>query len=109
MDEGLSLADVLADRGIDVLYVAPLRSVEIRALSRISREGGALTFTGVPEYLRMGLAVSVGSRRGRPEILINADAAAAEGVLFSSELLKIATLVEGSPDEFEAPADPTVP
>ena len=55
------------------------------------------------------LAVSVGSRRGRPEILINADAAAAEGVLFSSELLKIATLVEGSPDEFEAPADPTVP
>ncbi len=109
MDEGLSLADALADRGIDVLYVAPLRSVEIRALSRISREGGVLTFTGVPEYLRMGLAVSVGSRRGRPEILINADAAAAEGVLFSSELLKIATLVEGSSGESDAPADPTVP
>jgi len=109
LDGGLSLADALADEQIDVLYVSPLRSVEIGTVSQVSRDKGVLTFTGVPEYVRLGLAVSVGSRGGRPEILINIAAAAAEGVVFSSELLQIANLVEGSADELDAFPDPAEP
>ncbi len=109
LDGELSLADALVDEQIDVLYVAPLRSVPIGTVSQVSRDKGVLTFTGVPEYVRLGLAVSVGSRGGRPEILINIAAAAAEGVVFSSELLQIANLVEGSADELDAFPDPAEP
>ncbi len=94
LDGGVSLLDELADGRIDVLYVAPLRAVDVEALSQICRRSGVLTFTGVPEFVSRGLAVGIGSRRGRPEILINREAAEAEGAFFSSELLALARIVD---------------
>lgn len=94
LDGSVSLPHALADGKIDVLYVTPLRGADIEALSRLCRAAGVLSFTGVPEFVSRGLAVGIGSRRGRPQILINRAAAEAEGAFFSSELLKLARIVD---------------
>ena len=75
-----------------VLYVAPLRAVDIGDLAADARNAGVTTVTGVPHYISLGLAVSVRLQGERPKLLINAEAAKAEGADFSAELLKLAKI-----------------
>lgn len=77
-------------RSVDVLYVAPLRAVNISSISTLTRTQRILSLTGVPEYVANGLAVGIGTKGERPEILINLSAAKTEGADFSSQLLKLA-------------------
>ncbi len=75
-----------------VLYVAPLRAVEIGDLATTARNANITTVTGVPQYIALGLAVSVRLQGERPKLVINAEAAKAEGADFSAELLKLAQI-----------------
>ncbi len=75
-----------------VLYVAPLRAVEIGDLAATARNAGVTTVTGVPQYVSLGLAISVRLQGERPKLVINAEAARAEGADFSAELLKLAQI-----------------
>ncbi len=79
----------------DFLYLAPLRAVDLREIVAASRSLGVLSVTGVPEYLGEGVAVGIGSEGGRPQILIDLEAAVAQGADFSSELLKLAEIISG--------------
>jgi len=76
-----------------VVYVTPLRSVDIGEIARISRSHGLRTLTGVPEYVDAGIAVGIGERKSRPLIIINLRGARAEGSDFSSQLLSLARIV----------------
>lgn len=78
---------------VDVLYITPLRAVDIKALAALSRSLRLTTFTGVPAYCEDGLAVSIGAGGGEPLIMINRDAAVIEGADFSSQLLRLADVV----------------
>ena len=79
---------------LDVLYVAPLRAIPIDQVTSATRALGVLSFTGVPEYVGRGVCVGVRAREGRPHLIVNRAAAQAEGVVFSSELLKVAELID---------------
>lgn len=94
--DGADLGTLLEANEIDVLYIAPLRAVDLADVTAVTRVRSILTFTGVPEYVAAGIAVGIGARGGRPHILINLSAARAEGADFSSELLKLAQIVDGS-------------
>lgn len=94
-----SLADSLRAHQVDVLYISPLRSVRVEDVISAATEQGALTWTGVLEYCELGVAVAIGERGGRPEIVINLDAARAAGARFSAQLLKLARLVDGGTGE----------
>lgn len=76
-----------------VVYVTPLRSVDVAEIARISRSRGLRTVTGVPEYVEEGIAVGIGERKARPLIIINLRGARAEGSDFSSQLLNLARIV----------------
>ena len=76
-----------------VVYVTPLRSVDVAEIARISRGRGLRTITGVPEYVEEGIAVGIGERKDRPLIIINLQGARAEGSDFSSQLLSLARIV----------------
>lgn len=76
-----------------VVYVTPLRSVDVGEIARISRSRGLRTVTGVPEYVDEGIAVGIGERKARPLIIINLRGARAEGSDFSSQLLGLARIV----------------
>lgn len=88
-----SLVAELARRQVTILYVAPLRAVDIAIIADAARAARVTTFTGTPRYLSDGLAVSVRYQGERPKLLINVDAARLEGAEFSAELLKLAQVM----------------
>jgi|WetSurMetagenome_2_1015567.scaffolds.fasta_scaffold247413_2 hypothetical protein len=79
---------------LDALYVAPLRAVSLDAVTALSRAEGIVTLTGVPEYLEQGLAIAIGAKEERPVIIINLPAARGEGAEFSSQLMRVARVVQ---------------
>ncbi len=83
----------LVRHGVDVVYVAPLRAVAVEDVVAVCRALRLLSFTGVPEYVRRGLVMGVGSRGVRPVMLVNLGSARASGAELSSELLKLARIV----------------
>jgi len=78
---------------IDVLYLTQLRAVEIGDIAKLSRKKQIVTLTGIPDYVKAGVAVGVDIKEEQPQILINLPASKAEGVDFSSQLLKLAKVI----------------
>jgi hypothetical protein len=88
-----ALAPGLAALHPSVLYVAPLAGLDVKRISALSRAGKIRTATGVPGFVEAGLAVGFEPGPDGVRILINAEAARAEGADFSSKVLKLARLV----------------
>ena len=78
---------------VDALYVTPLRAVAIQRIATATRARHVRSLTAVPGAVADGLAVGLGTRDQRPEILVNLPAAAAEGAEFTAQLLRIARIV----------------
>jgi hypothetical protein len=87
------LKTTLGKTRVDIVYISPLRAVDVESLAAITRSLGIASMTGVPEYCRLGIAISIGSKGGSPVININLSAAQAEGIDFSSRLLKLAKVI----------------
>ena len=87
------LADALARHRPAVLYVTPLRAFAIEDVATASRAARVTSFTGVPRFVLLGLAVGVRLQGDRPRLMINLQAARAEGADFSAELLKLAHVI----------------
>jgi hypothetical protein len=103
--ESLRLA--LIRNQVDVIYVTPLRGVELDPIKVAARAAGITTFTGVPRYVEEGLAIGVGITRQRnnmglgvgitrqrTQIIVNLGAARAEGSDFTSQLLRVSRVIE---------------
>jgi len=89
-----NVAEAVSKHGVDILYVAPLRAVEIGAIGKICSKNHIISLTGVPEYVESGLAVGIGLEDGSPKILINLKSAKKEGADFDSELLNLSHVYE---------------
>jgi hypothetical protein len=94
LDDAEALRISLTRVRVDVIYVTPLRGIELALITTAARAGGLTTFTGVPLYVELGLALGVGIARERPQILVNLVAARAEGSDFTSQLLRVSKVVE---------------
>ena len=86
----------LVETEADVLYIAPLRGAAMQELTALSDEYDVCTLTGVPDYVRLGIAVGLGLRGERPEILVNLGSSRDQGMDLSSQLLRIATVFSES-------------
>lgn len=89
-----ALAADLIEKNVTVAYIAPLRAVDVRDVIAAADRARALTITGVPDYVRAGVAVGFDVKGNRPRILINLSAARACGADFRSDLLRIAEVVQ---------------
>jgi hypothetical protein len=89
-----SLEAALRAHSVGVIYVAPLRAVDVREVARASRQAQVRSFTGVGRYVDQGLAVGVGMRGDLPQIIINLPAARLEGADFSAQLLRLARVLQ---------------
>lgn len=94
LDDAESLKRTLVRERVDVIYVTPLRGVELDDIITAARSRGVTTFTGVPQYVERGLAIGVGIARERPEIIINLLATRAEGSDFNSQLLRVSKVIQ---------------
>ncbi len=88
------LSEHLEAEEVDILYIAPLRSVSLDELKLLCLQRGVGTITGVPDYVDNGVAVGIGARGNRPEIVVNLTAARAQGFDFSSQLLRLAKVLQ---------------
>jgi len=79
--------------GVDLLYLAPVRSFDVSSIVEAASELGIPTLTGTPDYVDQGLAIGVRREQGRARILINLESAVAMGSDLSSELLKLARII----------------
>lgn len=78
----------------DVFYVTRMRGADIEAVAAIARSRGIRTMAGVHDYVWQGLNVGIGVRNDRPLIMINLQAALAEGAAYQAQLLKLAEIVK---------------
>jgi hypothetical protein len=95
--EYVSQADLshrISVEGVTLVYVAPLRSVDINELAKLLQNRHLLSFTGVPSYVEEGLVLGVETVGNHPKIVVNLSAARAAGVELSSQLLKLSRVVE---------------
>jgi hypothetical protein len=92
--DGGGLAAELRKHGAAVVYLAPLRALDVAPVAASVTRAGVITMTGVPGYSEFGVPVAIGVRAGRPHIRINLGAARAAGADFGAQLLKLAELVE---------------
>jgi hypothetical protein len=77
---------------INVLYIAPGNSKNLVSLTKMSQALGITSVTGVPEYVRKGVAVGIGVVQDRPQVLINLTSSKSEGSDFDATLLRLATV-----------------
>jgi hypothetical protein len=92
--EKSNLAESLGELGVDIVYIAPLRAVEIGAITAVTRTLGLVSVSGVENYAYEGVSVAIGVKADKPEIVINIAAAKAEGADFSSKLLQLSRIVQ---------------
>jgi hypothetical protein len=93
LDETMNLASTLTRQQVTVLYVTPLRAADLHAVAVACRASQVTTITGVPTYVETGLAIGIGTKGERPEIVVNLAASRAEGADFNAQLLKLARIV----------------
>jgi hypothetical protein len=93
LDETPNLEASLTRLHVTVLYVTPLRAIDLQALTTTTRASRIPTVTGVPEYVETGLGIGIGIKGERPEIVINLGASRAEGADLNAQLLKLARIV----------------
>jgi hypothetical protein len=94
LNDERSLVGVIEAVGIDVLYVTPVRAVDVADLARVNGTRHVTTITGVPAYVESGIAVGLDLRGGKPEIVVNVETCEQSGVVFSSQLLQLARRIE---------------
>ena len=78
---------------VEVLYVAPGNAGHLPAVLKVSQSLRIITTTGVPDYVRRGVAVGVGLKQDKPQVLINLRSSRSEGSEFDSRLLRSATIL----------------
>ncbi len=88
-----NLERIIDNKNISVLYIAPLRSIEINRIYNISRRKKIITISGVSRYVRVGISVGLELVDEKPKILINRKASKEEGTDFTSQLLRLAILI----------------
>ncbi len=77
---------------VSVVYFAP--GVDVSRSSALCAEKGVLTISGVPERAEKGdVAIGIGVRDDRPEIVVHLGRLEAEGHEFSSELLRLSRVI----------------
>jgi hypothetical protein len=75
---------------VTLLYLTPVRGVDVKELGGVARAAHVTTLTGVVRYVELGLAVGVRLRGDRPRIVVNLAASRLEGAELGAELLKLA-------------------
>jgi hypothetical protein len=78
---------------MNVLYIAPGNAQNLDALLKVSQANQIITTTGVPTYVDQGVAVGIGIRQDKPQILINLGGSKREGSEFDASLLRIASVI----------------
>lgn len=88
-----ALDRAIREGGLDTLYVCSGLDASLADIKAVTRARKVLTLGSHQAHLRDGLSVGVFFIEGKNTILVNLEASREEGVLFSPEMLRLATIV----------------
>lgn len=78
------------ENAIKVLYLTPIRGLDITEITKLCRKNQIITFTGVPNFINENdISVGFELENNKLQITINLESAKAEGANFSSRLLNV--------------------
>ena len=89
-----NLENFLRENKINVLYITPLRGLDVSKITSICKTASVLSISGVVEYIESDVSVILDIDDNKLKILINQKSAKSEGVDFSSRLLRIAKIID---------------
>lgn len=88
-----NLGETTKRSNINVIYVTCGADNAVETISRLAQTQRIVTFTGQPSYVNRGLAVGLGIKDQKAEIVINLSSSRAEGSDFSANLLKLCRII----------------
>ena len=84
---------VVKARQFAMLYIAPGNARNLQKLLQVCQDQHIITTTGVPAYVEKGVAIGIGVRQDRPEIVINLRSMRSAGSEFDASLLQAARVI----------------
>jgi hypothetical protein len=87
------LKAVVGEKGVDILVVCEGLESDVANIKDFSREKKVLTVGTKEPLVQRGLAIGVFVEGEKHTIVVNLPAASAEGITFSSDLLRLARLI----------------
>ncbi len=88
-----SMKDLIRNEGIDALYACNGLDNEVDAIASFAQERKIITMGAREEYVNKALAIGVFVIEGKPSILINWGESQKEGASFSSDLVRLAKVI----------------
>lgn len=88
-----SLTDVFSEYEINHLYLAPMRSPNLRMILEVTSEHRILTFTSSEDFSNRGVSVGLLLHSNKPSFTVNLVSMKKEGADFSSQVLKLAKII----------------
>jgi hypothetical protein len=79
----------LTQRGVNIVYITPIRGVNVKAIVNICEAKRIPTFAGISAFVDLGVAVGFRKAGGKSEIIVNFRAARAQGFDLSSRFLNL--------------------
>jgi len=89
-----TLATQLRQSRVDVLYIAPVRALDVADIAAICHNMGHITLTGVPRYVAKGVAIGMDMKGDSLELLVNRRAIRQASADLSSRVLALARIVD---------------
>jgi hypothetical protein len=99
LDDPEQLPAELQSSKADVFYITEMRGISIPEVVRISRARHIKTITVVHGYVEGGVAIGLRVRNDKPDIIVNLNAAKAEGSDLTAQLLRFTTIVTETPGQ----------
>lgn len=85
---------IMDKNGTGVVYFCPVRAINIKEITQYCRRKKLVSMTGIPEYMKEGVSVAIDRKGDKPEIVIDLSSVKSEGTDFSSQLLKLSTIID---------------
>jgi hypothetical protein len=87
------LIEIVSKESFKVVYITPLKTINIELLIKLLTENKILSMSGVSEYLKFKLPFTVDIIGDRPKIIIDLNNSRKAGADFKANLLKLAKII----------------
>jgi hypothetical protein len=92
ISETLNYKEAFSSSGINCVYIAPVRGVDLSAINKACKDLKILSISAIPSLVNSYFSIGFDLFEEKPKIIINQKSIDNEGITLSSRLLKISRI-----------------
>ncbi len=92
--DAASFGNAIGNDEIDVVYLCPGLDSSVNDIVELTRKRKVISVGSRESYVKSGVSLGVFLTNGRPTIMVNLNGSRSEGASFSSDLLRLATVIK---------------